>query len=623
MLIWWLLACAPAPDTEALEVALLRGRLGEAASLCAPMPELPTCAPAAGFAQVQEEQREASRVSREWLREAAAEHLAEDDATAAADTLAVALATWPDDAGFSQLAGQLREQAKQSDGARAVALWGALSAVPGLEEEARLAQHRAQLQVWLASPGHRTDVAGVDGAVGRDLLAMVDARYVEEPPWPRMARQAREDLRLLDADTAWGEAPVRDLATLQQALVTAIGAGSDEAVVTAVFVEGALAALDPWSRPVWPAEIASWQQHHDGVRLGVGLALYEDEGRVLVDHPLPDTSAWQANVRQGDEVRVLTDATGSLALADVPATSRLALAEQALAGDPALPVTLTLWRDGSEHVVTLPREPVRARTVEGWARNPDNSWRWWVADHIAYVRIPHFKPTTLDDFDQALSEFPDDTRAVVLDLRGNPGGDVNSAVQTADRFIAEGLLAEVAGRVPPETTSPDAEPGTDIAEWNEAVPGHGLEGVAVAVLVDPDTASAAEVLAGSLQERADARVIGDTTWGKGHMQALLADEQGRFALQLTNLVWALPSGHKLWRRGPERSGIVPDVALPVLSPGERYQLAQERLARTALRQHADGTPITPRPRPVREDLPRLSDDPDVLAALWVLQAKTR
>src|SRR5690606_2525549 len=118
------------------------------------------------------------------------------------------------------------------------------------------------------------------------------------------------------------------------------------------------------------------------------------------------------------------------------------------------------------------------------------------------------------------------------------------------------------------------------------------ESIPLVVLVDRDTSSAAEILAGALQERARAVVVGAPTWGKGLSQALRAAPGGGYALQVTNLVWTLPSGRQLSHELEGGGGIRPDLHVE-LGPAERYLVAQLTSRRTALRTHADGTPMRP------------------------------
>jgi len=489
----------------------------------------------------------------------------------------------------------------------------------------------------------RASQRGITLAAAEALLRRLDRAYVVSVDWTIALQQAATRLGALaatkSAHTPWpklaqttftgGTAADVDAAIngLQRAIALGEQAELPAEVIIDEWVTGALGSLDPWTRAVWPAELASWSEGHAGVYPGVGLELVEHaDGEVRVDRPLPNTPAWRADIRQDDLLVAMSDDTGSVRLSDLAPDRRLPVARAALRGPMDSAVRLELDRSGVGPVaVELRRAGVVEETVEGWQRTEDdNQWQVLVsppseAHGIAHVRIPRFKPTTEAAFDALLDPHLDDIYGVVLDLRGNPGGDVNSAVQIADRFVADGWLAQLDGRLLPDT-GPDVDPktGAELAEWNRAIPGHALEGVAVAVLVDDDTASAAEVLAGALQERANAVVLGSATWGKGRAQALRTADDGSHGVQFTNVVWTLPSGRRLDR--DLDGGITPAIDLP-LGPASRYQLAQQRLNRTALKVHRDGTPLRQPVPSLRPGLPPLRDDPAVLAAELVLRAR--
>src|SRR5690606_22779569 len=146
----------------------------------------------------------------------------------------------------------------------------------------------------------------------------------------------------------------------------------------------------------------------------------------------------------------------------------------------------------------------------------------------AYARILAFRPHTDEAFDRLLEPWLDEISGLVLDLRSCPGGDLDAAAQIADRFVDDGLVVQLEGRAPPPP------PPEGVVAWNQAVPGHALEDVDVVVLVDAQTASSAEVVAGALQDLADAVVIGAPTVGKGSSQALHPIPELSMAVQVTN-----------------------------------------------------------------------------------------
>ena len=648
LLCVWAVGCGPDPT-------LLRDRLATG-DLDTTLPELVTLdvagpagelvSPSRAFLQVLPQLDALTQAEGPMLRGSVDEALAAGDLVAAATRLAVAAEAGVDD--LDAVSRPIETAARKSDPATTHRVLAALAEV--WAEQSAAQAHRLRQDATLAAIHARYDPAflqatragqeGLSRAAAVSLLERVDREYVVPVDWTAAAQGAATRLGALRqsegarstwpglSDAVFTGGVASDVAAAVNLLDASVRVGSTagvpEAVVLDEWVAGALGSLDPWTRAVWPAEIASWSEGHAGVHVGVGLLVAQGpDGTVLVDHPLPGAPAWTTDLHQDDRIEAMADATGAVRLADIPAEQRLSFVQAALRGPIDTEVRLEVRSPGAEstRVVHLIRGPVVAETVEGWARDPtDNRWQPMRDNGLAYVRVSRFKPTTEAAFDALLDPHLDHIRGVVLDLRGNPGGDVNSAVQLADRFVADGWLADLSGRVLPDT-GPDVDPttGAPLAEWNQAIPGHALEGVPVAVLVDEQTASAAEVLAGALQERAGAVVVGRPTWGKGLAQALRTADDGSYAVQFTNVVWTLPSGRRLSRR-MDGGGITPDVSLP-LGPASRYQLSRHRTERSALRVHADGTPLRVEVPNARADLPPLDADPAVLAAELVLLAR--
>lgn len=611
--------------------------------LLATDPDAPLGPIAARLLAMQAEGQAVRAAEGAMLRDAAAAALATGDLGRGAAVLASARRALPDDPALAELEAQLRAELLDADAAsRAAVLEAQAEAEPDpvkarvLAREAAVERAAARVAAD-AFPGVLPLLGGAGVAPASALLAQIDAEYHEPVSWSDAATLAHRALERVrsseDAQTRWPalsdvrppRSPVVDLRTALEDLSRTVAvygaAGVPESVVVDTWVRTALAALDPWSRPVWAAEIATWERGHAGSHVGVGLELAASEAGVTVRRPLPDAPAWASGIHQGDRLLLVADDRGSVRLELQSPDKALALAETALRGPEGSEARITVDREGAQHTFSVTRGSVVLPTVRGWSRAPDNTWEPWLDRErgIAYVRVERFKPPTLDDFDALLEPHLDDVRAVVLDLRGNPGGDVNAAVQIADRFVASGRLAELSGRVLPET-GPDVDPvtGEALAAWNDAIPGHALEGLPVAVLVDADTASAAEVLAGALDEQAGAFIIGEATWGKGEAQALRTSPQHRYAVQFTNVVWTLPSGRRLARGLAGGGGVQPTVPV-ALSPGERFQVDRAARERSALRVHHDGTPMTWTDPGRRDDLPPLSGDPVATAAELLLR----
>lgn len=649
-----LLACAadpaPLPSPAPAEERLLAGELTA-------LDELARRADPAGEHASRmlalEEQRAAVHAAEvPMMRDSAAEALAEGRLEAAASRLALGLRAFPEDPSLHALLDQLVAGVRAAeDPLRAAASASLATALGDAGQDELAVQLRAEAATSALRARYAPDVlpttraaqAGVTLKAAEELLDELQRAYVIAPDWGTVAAAGDRALATLvrspGARRAWPElgglvlptgAAVRTVAEAKALLGARAAAlervGVPREVVVAEWVGAAIGALDPWSRVVWPAEIARWQEGHAGVYQGLGLELgLDDGGQVRVQGLLPSGPAWESGIHQDDvliDIREL-DGPGRFRPEDHPAAVRAERAEDALLGSAGSRVELRLDRGGSTLRVPLTRGPVKPEVLQGWARGEDNAWTTLFDPEagLAYVAVERFKPPTHTDFDALVAGEADSIRGLVLDLRGNPGGDVNAAVQLADRFIADGLLADLDGRVLPDT-GPDVDPATgqELAEWNEAVPGHALENVAVTVLVDADTASAAEVLAGALQERADAVVIGAPTWGKGLAQVIHVGEDGDHAAQYTNLVWTLPSGRRLSRRLDGGGGIQPQLELR-MSPGEQYQVDRRARLRSALRTHHDGTPLRPPDAGLHARLPPLEDDPMLVLAALVLRLR--
>jgi carboxyl-terminal processing protease len=261
----------------------------------------------------------------------------------------------------------------------------------------------------------------------------------------------------------------------------------------------------------------------------------------------------------------------------------------------------------------MARGSVRQATVFGFAADASgNQMDPWVDRDrgIAFLRIERFRSYTDEAVAERLGRL-EGLQSVILDLRGNSGGDVQAAANVVDLFAVAGEVAQLDGPGAP------APPGPDEVAWNSLRPGSALEGLNVVVLVDRDTASAAEIAAGSLQHHVGAIVIGERTWGKGWSQGLRVVDPPGLALNITNASWTLPSGRGVQRApGASAWGVEPSISIRV-SAAEQWQWTRARQRAEFPRVHADGTPMRP-PEVPTTDLPGLDADPLVVRALLAL-----
>jgi len=315
-----------------------------------------------------------------------------------------------------------------------------------------------------------------------------------------------------------------------------------DSVFDAAAVKGIVANLDPHSAFLDAAEYDEMRAATTGSYTGVGIEVSAADGRVVVVTPIEGSPAALAGVRAGDVV---------LAVNGEPVTAdRLDETIGRMRGMPGTPVRLAVGRkDEPEPIVfTLQRSEVHVHSVRA---EP-------LPGNFGYVRITQFSDSTPDDLAQALSRLAHPRnrpaadgsaapfrplRGLVLDLRGNPGGVLESAVSVADAFLDQGVIVRADGR------SPAAR-----FEFS-ATPGDALDGQPLVVLVDGGSASGSEIVAGALRDHGRATLLGERTFGKGSVQTVIPLRDGQ-ALKLTTSRYYTPAGVSIHERGLE-----PDITI--------------------------------------------------------------
>ncbi len=294
-------------------------------------------------------------------------------------------------------------------------------------------------------------------------------------------------------------------------------------------LRGMIEALDdPYSEFMTPEEYEQFESSLRGEFSGVGMEIGIRDGKVLVISPLPDTPAERAGVRPGDRiVRVDGESVDGRRLDQVSAAIR---------GEEGTEVTLTLERaDGRLEDVVLERalirlDPVRTTILE---QAP-----------VAHVRVLRMDERTARELGNALFGLPlDELDGIVLDLRRNPGGYLSAAVEAAGYFLERGETVLT-------TTGPAYG---ERRYWSR---GGNIPDIPLAVLIDEGTASAAEILAGALQDHAVGTLIGRPTFGKGIIQELVAQLPDGSVIKLTTQQYFTPDGHPV-----HEVGITPDIVV--------------------------------------------------------------
>ena len=292
-------------------------------------------------------------------------------------------------------------------------------------------------------------------------------------------------------------------------------------------VEGMLAGLDPHSVYLKDERFEQLNEGTQGKFGGLGMEVIMEGGFVKVVTPIDDTPAADAGVRPGDLIIRVDGAT----------VSGLSLNEatEKMRGEPGTSVVITILRESQAEPfdLTLERAVVRISSVK----------RLRLSDQIGYLRVSQFQVSTAESFRKQLKMLREieDFSGLIIDLRNNPGGLLNSAISIADTFIEDGVIVSTRGR---------------IAENNQeflATPSDLLEGKPIVVLINDGSASASEIVAGALQDHKRALVLGTESFGKGSVQTVMNISEHE-AVKLTTARYYTPNGQSI-----QASGIVPDV----------------------------------------------------------------
>jgi carboxyl-terminal processing protease len=298
-------------------------------------------------------------------------------------------------------------------------------------------------------------------------------------------------------------------------------------------LRGLVGGLDPYSSYLDAEEYADLRVSTAGTYAGIGIEVSTADRALRVVRPFRDSPAATAGIRSGDMISAIdgesvgSDLDGAMARMRGPPGSTVKLV--VVRAGQALPLEFAVERAQVEvHSVTM-------LALDGG---------------YVYARISTFSDTTAEDFAAGIARLRRDLsakpRGVIIDLRNNPGGVLESAVEVADQLLEEGVIVSAEGRTPAARFSMDATPG------------EMLPGVPVVVLVNGTTASAAEILAGALQDHHRAVLLGRRTFGKGSVQTVMPLNEGR-AIKLTTSRYFTPSGRSIQGRGIDPDEVYENV----------------------------------------------------------------
>ena len=305
---------------------------------------------------------------------------------------------------------------------------------------------------------------------------------------------------------------------------------SDKKLIQAA-IDGMLTSLDPHSGYLDPSNFSDMQDQTRGDYGGLGLVIQGEDGAIKIVSPMDGTPAAKAGLRAGDYITAV-DGQSILGQSSNDAV-------KAMRGAVGTAVSLTIARDKSDpFTVKLTREVIALHTVSHH-----------VEGEVGYLRVSGFDENTGKDTASAIKDLKlklPKMKGLVLDLRNNPGGLVDSSVEVASAFLDGGEVVSQRGR--------DAR---DIQRYNAKPNGDLIRGTPVVVLVNYGSASAAEIVAGALKDRGRATIVGLTSFGKGSVQTVLPLRGGADgALKLTTAKYYTPSGGSI-----QKTGITPDLSV--------------------------------------------------------------
>ena len=320
-------------------------------------------------------------------------------------------------------------------------------------------------------------------------------------------------------------------------------------------IRGMLSGLDPHSSYLDPENFKELQVGTTGEFGGLGIEVGMEDGFVKVIAPIDDTPAQKAGVQAGDLI---------IRLDEKPVKGlTLHQAVKIMRGKVGTDIVLLIIREGADKPlkITITRATIKVKSVR--FRSLD--------DGFGYLRISQFQSHTGENLAEAIDKLKEENdgnlKGLVLDLRNNPGGVLNAAVEVSDAFLEKGLIVYTQGRI------------ADSEMKFSATPRRVLDGAPLVVLVNGGSASASEIVAGALQDHKRAIIMGTQTFGKGSVQTILPLTNDT-ALKLTTARYFTPSGRSI-----QAEGITPDIMLEPLKVTKLETSGLERVKEADLSGH--------------------------------------
>ncbi len=365
---------------------------------------------------------------------------------------------------------------------------------------------------------------------------------------------------------------------------------TDDAKLEEGAIDGMLSSLDPHSSYLSGATMQRLNTMIDGNYSGLGLSVVMDDGAVKVVSPMRGSPAETAGVKAGDYI---THLDGKLIYG-----GDLDDAVSQMRGESGTKIRLTLFRPGRDAPfdVTVTRGVIKLEAVT-----------WELKDGVGVITVNEFSHDVGNDVNKGIEDLRRQAggklQGLILDLRSNPGGELDEAVALSDLFLTKGDIVSQRGRNASEDEYFKAE---------SMFPGDAAKGLPLIVLIDAGSASASEIVAGALQDQHRALIMGERSFGKGSVQSLFFLDRSRTtAVKITTARYYTPLG-----RSVQEGGINPDIRVPQLSDPDAARRSQLSVRESDLRRHLvnEGALDDRKLETDAKDDPRFKLTPDELKA---------
>ncbi len=420
-----------------------------------------------------------------------------------------------------------------------------------------------------------------------------------------LAELEKQQAKVKEATVASEQRVVRD-AIVEMSAINDTTIQLPEEVFTSEFADAAFAELDPFSNMIWPSEVEEFNKNTQGEFSGVGVQIQsDDDGSLKVVSPLEDSPGYKAGIKAGD---VIAKINGKNAKG-----ISINTAVKTITGRPGTKVTLTIRSvDGTVKDYTITRQTIKVASVKGWNHRPGGGWDYFVdpQNKIGYIRLTQFTKLTTDELEKAVTEMQaSGMKALIMDLRYNPGGLLSTATEVCDKFLADGIIVSTKADRPTPNLPKEERAKADADD---------VKDTPMVILVNQYSASASEIVSGAMKDHHRAMIVGERTFGKGSVQMLFPLSSRTAYLKLTTHHYYLPNGKCIHREENSTDwGVNPDVTVE-MTPEQMTAAIKARQDQDVLR---DANAPADKKQEALESSKKdpLAQDPQLSAALLLLR----